>query len=54
MTAPNRSPPQDLDEQIEGLEDDAEAMKRSERVIPLPDQSGEEDDGVGEITGIVP
>ena len=29
-------------------------MERHDRAIPLPDESGEEDEGVGEITGIVP
>lgn len=58
MTDPQRNTPEtpseSLDEQVERVEDDAEAMERSDRVIPLPDQSGEEDEGVGEITGIVP
>lgn len=43
-----------LDKQVDQVGDDAEAMERSDRAIPLPDESGEEDEGVGEITGIVP
>ncbi len=43
-----------LDEQVDRVGDDAEAMERHDRAIPLPDESGEEDEGVGEITGIVP
>ena len=58
MTDPERNTPdassETLGEQVEQVEDDAEAMERSDRAIPLPDQSGEEDEGVGEITGIVP
>ncbi len=54
MTDPNRSSLQDVDEQIESIEDDAEAMDRPDRAIPLPDTSGKEEDGVGEVTGIVP
>ncbi len=58
MTDPERntpdSSPESLDQQVEQIEDDAEAMERSDRAIPLPDESGEDDEGVGEITGIVP
>lgn len=58
MTDPERNTPdassESLDEQIERVEDDAGAMERSDRAIPLPDESGEEDEGVGEIIGIVP
>ena len=58
MTDTERNPPdtpsESLDEQVEQMEDDAEAMERFDRAIPLPDESGEEDEGVGEITGIVP
>lgn len=46
--------PETLDEQVEQVRDDAEAMERYDREIPLPGESGEEDEGVGEITGIVP
>jgi hypothetical protein len=46
--------PDTLDEQVEQVGDDADAMERSDRAIPLPDESGEEDEGVGEVTGIVP
>jgi hypothetical protein len=48
------TPPESLDQQVEHLKDDAEAMERSDRAIPLPDEDGEEDEGVGEITGIAP
>lgn len=58
MTDPERNTPETssetLDEQVEQVGDDAEAMERHDRAIPLPDESGEEDEGVGEITGIVP
>ena len=48
------TPSESLDEQVEQVGDDVEAMERSDRAIPLPDETGEEDEGVGEITGIVP
>ena len=48
------TPSKSRDEQVEQIEDDAEAMERFDRAIPLPDEDGEEDEGVGEITGIVP
>lgn len=48
------TPSESRDEQVEQIEDDAEAMERFDRAIPLPDEDGEEDEGVGEITGIVP
>lgn len=51
-TSDARSGP--LDEQIEQVEEDAGAMERSGRAIPRPDESGEDDEGIGEITGIVP
>lgn len=58
MTDPERNTPdpspETRDEQVEQVGDDAEAMERHDRAIPLPDESGEEDEGVGEITGIVP
>ncbi|MBW8304679.1 MAG: hypothetical protein K0M78_12240 [Brevundimonas sp.] len=58
MTNPERNTPdtpsESLVEQVERVEDDAGAMERPDRTIPLPDESGEEDEGVGEITGIVP
>lgn len=55
MTDPESdTPPESLDEQVEHLEDEAEAMERYDRAIPLPHEDGEEDEGVGEITGIVP
>ena len=58
MTDPERNTPdapsETRDEQVEQIGDYAEAMERSDRAIPLPDESGEEDEGVGEITGIVP
>lgn len=43
-----------LNQEVEHLEDDAEAMERYDRAIPLPHEDGEEDEGVGEITGLVP
>ena len=58
MTHTERNTPETrsetLDEQVEQVGDDAEAMERSDRAIPLPDESGEEDEGLGEITGLVP
>lgn len=58
MTDPERNTPdaspETLDEQVEQVTDDAEAMERYDREIPMPNESGEEDEGVGEITGIVP
>ena len=54
MTDPDRTSPEDIDQQVERLEEDAEAMDRPDRAIPLPDETGEEEEGVGEITGIVP
>lgn len=58
MTDPGRNTPDALserpDEQLEQVRDNAEAMERHDRAIALPDESGEDDEGVGEITGIVP
>ncbi|MBX9459891.1 MAG: hypothetical protein KL785_00760 [Brevundimonas sp.] len=54
MTDPDRTSSADIDEQADRIADDAEAMDRPDRAIPLPDESGEEDEGVGEVTGIVP
>ncbi len=58
MNDPERNTPdaasEVLDAQVDRVSDDAEAMDRSDRAIPLPDESGEEDEGVGEITGLVP
>lgn len=48
------APSEPLDERLERVEEDAEAMERPDRAIPLPDQSGEGDEGVGEITGLMP
>ena len=58
MTDPERNTPdaspESRDEQVERVAEEAQAMERSDRAIPLTDGSGEEDDGVGQITGIVP
>ena len=54
MTDPDRTSSGDLDQQVERVEEDAEAMERPDRAIPLPDESGEEDEGVGPTTGVVP
>ncbi|SFS30335.1 hypothetical protein [Brevundimonas viscosa] len=55
MTDPDRtSPSEDIAEHVERVEDDAEAMERPDRAIPLPDESGVEDEGVGPVTGVVP
>lgn len=58
MTEQDRKPadpaPDDLDDKVEQLEDDAGAMERYDRAIPLPDESGEDDEGVGPVTGLVP
>jgi len=53
MTDTDRTSPDDRETQIEHLEDDAEAMDRPDRAIPLPEDDGD-DEGVGEITGLVP
>lgn len=53
MTDPDRTMPDDRETQVERLEEDLEAMDRPDRAIPLP-EDGEEDEGVGEITGLVP
>ena len=42
-----------LDEELEDLREDAEAMDRPEREIPLP-KADDEDDGVGSVSGLVP
>ena len=57
MTDPQR-PPSDApaetpDEQVDQVGDDAQAMERSDRAIPLPDER-EAQEGVGEVAGIVP
>lgn len=58
MTDPKLPTPDDAsvtrDEQVDQVERDAEAMERYDRAIPLPDKEGEQDEGVGEITGLVP
>ena len=46
--------PESRDQQVERVGEEAEAMERYDRAIPLPDKAGEEDEGVGQITGIVP
>ncbi|MGV8929547.1 MAG: hypothetical protein ACOH1E_07335 [Brevundimonas sp.] len=53
MTEPDKPTPDSVDKQAERLKDDADAMKRPDRAIPLADDD-EDDDGVGEITGLVP
>lgn len=45
--------PGTLEDQAERLEDDAGAMDRPDRVIPLPDET-EDDEGAGPATGLVP
>ena len=52
MTDPDRTP-EDRETRIERVEEDAEAMDRPDRAIPLP-ADDEDDEGVGEITGLVP
>lgn len=54
MTEQDRKPAEDLDDKIDQLEDDAGAMERYDRAIPLPDETGEDDEGVGPVTGLVP
>ncbi|MDY6924443.1 MAG: hypothetical protein SWI22_10845 [Pseudomonadota bacterium] len=54
MTDPETNSPDDLQDRVEDIEDDVEAMDRDDRAIPLPDESGEEDEGAGPVTGIVP
>ncbi len=53
MTDPDRTTSDDRETQVERLEEDAEAMDRPDRAIPLP-TDGENDEGVGEISGLVP
>jgi hypothetical protein len=49
MTDPKTS----LDDELEDLREDADALERPGRAIPLPkDEDG--DDGVGPTTGVVP
>lgn len=47
------NPDTTLDEELEELEADVEALERPGRAIPLP-KDDDEDDGVGPTTGIVP
>lgn len=42
-----------LDDELEDLEADVEALERPGRAIPLP-KDEDEDDGVGPTTGVVP
>lgn len=42
-----------LDEELEELREDAEALERPGRAIPPP-KDDDEDDGVGPVSGIVP
>lgn len=42
-----------LDDELEDLREDAEALERPGRAIPLP-KDEDEDDGVGPTTGVVP
>lgn len=39
-------------ERVERIEEKAEALKKHDRAIPLDD--GEEDEGVGDVTQLVP
>ncbi|NJC41230.1 hypothetical protein GGQ87_001488 [Brevundimonas alba] len=52
MIDTDRRSPEALEEQAERVEEDADAMDRPDRAIPLP-QDGE-DEGVGPITTLVP
>lgn len=55
MTDPNREPGSETEADLERLEEDREAMDRPDRAIPLPDERADpENDGVGEVTGLVP
>lgn len=49
MTDPKPS----LDDELEDLSEDADALERPGRAIPLP-KDDDEDDGVGPTTGVVP
>lgn len=49
MTDPE--PP--LDEDLDELREDAGALERPGRAIPLP-KDDDEDDGVGPVSGVVP
>lgn len=53
MTEPDETSPDELDKDLDRLEHDAEAMERYDRAIPLP-KDAEDDEGVGQITGLVP
>ena len=44
----------DLADKIDDLEGDVERLDRPDRAIPLPDEDDSDDDGVGQVTGIVP
>jgi hypothetical protein len=53
MTDPKAETEDGLEDPLDQLEEDADAMARSDRAIPVP---GDEDDdeGVGPVTGLVP
>lgn len=52
MTDPDPKTPQDDAEALEHLKEDARAMERPDRAIPLDD--GEDEEGVGDLTHLVP
>ena len=54
MTDPNREPTKNLEEQVDRLEQDADAMDRSDRAIPIPQSDEQNEDGAGPVTGLVP
>jgi hypothetical protein len=53
MTDPHPTSPDDLDAQVDQIEDEADAMDRPDRAIPLPSDD-EDHEGVGPVTGLVP
>lgn len=54
MTEPDNRTPDQVDEQVDHLEEDADAMDRPDRAISLPADGEDDDEGVGPITVLVP
>lgn len=53
MTDRNPQAQADLDAKVDDLETDVERLDRPDRAIPLPEDD-EDDDGVGQVTGLIP
>ncbi|HST92658.1 MAG TPA: hypothetical protein VLJ13_10735 [Brevundimonas sp.] len=54
MSPPRQDGAESIDDQVDQVADDAEAMNRPNRAIPLPDDRDDDEDGVGPTTGLVP